>query len=452
MEILKKQFFGIFLLTVISIGCSTSNTDQEAVRNLWDRHRIHYHSILCNGLDPADINGDGFWDYVTNYEDDGNIIISVHPGLEKVKEKWPTLTIGSVPSNESSCFGDFDGDGNPDVASGHGDQGEGGAYSGVLMYWHPGKEKVMDDEAWIEAGDIPESLNMGQYLFIRGKDINSDGALDIVIGGRRLGSVDKDDPNDPIVGLRWIEAPKAKSDRRDLSKWKVHPIDPDLISGHGFYLADVDGDGDTDVVNANNDWGTPEGGQYVMWYRNPGQDAAQNQQWERFNLYHGNDFYTKPGIICKDLDGDGRNDILTNVNNYIYYFHNEGGETPDFNLIKIEKPEYARWRTRPIQMADIDGNGKMDVCVGLIHHDGLLPADVASIMWMEYTGETPTADNWKFHVIKWGDGADLGRRFRGEKWDNFIFSDVDRDGDLDLVANCEEYTELGVEWFENPLK
>ena len=38
--------------------------------------------------------------------------------------------------------------------------------------------------------------------------------------------------------------------------------------------------------------------------------------------------------------------------------------------------------------------------------------------------------------------------------------DVDRDGDLDIVGNCEEYytrengkrkTLLGVVWFENPL-
>jgi hypothetical protein len=264
------------------------------------------------------------------------------------------------------------------------------------MYWHPGKDKVMDENAWIKGGDIPGSLDLGQYLFVRAADMNGDDALDMVVGGRRAGKVDKGRPNDPVVGLRWVKAPAVKSDRRDLSKWKVHPVDTALISGNGFY--------------------------------------------------------TKPGIVCKDLDGDGRNDILTTVNKYIYYFHNEGGETPDFNLIKIEKPEYGQWRARPIQIADIDGNGKMDVCLGLIHHDGLLPKDVASVMWMEYTGETPTADNWKFHVIKWGDGADMGHRFRGEKWDNFIFRDVDRDGNLDLLANCEEYTELGVEWLENPLK
>ena len=41
------------------------------------------------------------------------------------------------------------------------------------------------------------------------------------------------------------------------------------------------------------------------------------------------------------------------------------------------------------------------------------------------------------------------------------FVDLDGDGDLDIIANCEEYYEklngkqktlLGVVWFENPLK
>ena len=43
----------------------------------------------------------------------------------------------------------------------------------------------------------------------------------------------------------------------------------------------------------------------------------------------------------------------------------------------------------------------------------------------------------------------MGRVPGFEKWDNCYFDDVDRDGDIDIVAKCEEYKNLGVEQFEN---
>ena len=76
---------------------------------------------------------------------------------------------------------------------------------------------------------------------------------------------------------------------------------------------------------------------------------------------------------------------------------------------------------------------------------------------MEYTGETPKADNWITHVIKWSDGFFSGKENQGEKWDHCRFVDLDRDGDLDIIGNCEEYydkdrnTLLGVVWFENTI-
>lgn len=80
------------------------------------------------------------------------------------------------------------------------------------------------------------------------------------------------------------------------------------------------------------------------------------------------------------------------------------------------------------------------------------PKDKAAILVMERMKDSNGEKSWRSHVIKWADGFPGKGRFDGEKWDNFFFDDVDKDGVLDIVANCEEYKKLGVEWFENPLR
>lgn len=76
---------------------------------------------------------------------------------------------------------------------------------------------------------------------------------------------------------------------------------------------------------------------------------------------------------------------------------------------------------------------------------------------MEYSGSDPFTGEYETHVIKWGDGFIGIGMYNGEKWDQFLFEDVDRDGDSDIIANCEEFHTLGfvfisVVWFENFLK
>jgi hypothetical protein len=438
----------------------------------WRMHQIDNPQVeLPNGLDVADGNKDGFPDYVTNYEGgEGDVRIAFHPGNKTrfsspalaARQLWPAVRVCKYLNAESAAFGDMDGDGNPDVIVAHGNQAGAGEKSGVSMIWNPGPDKVMEEKAWVDGGDVPATVSKGHYLFVKTIDIDGDGALDIVVGGRREGSSARNpSPNGVLAGIKWIQSPGgSKENRRDLFKWKVYDIDASWLSGHGFILADVDGDGDIDIADGNEDWDTPKGAEEVAWFENPGKGSpAQKKPWKKNTVHQGPAFYTKTQLDVGDLDGDGHKDIVMQSETHMYYFRNSGTKPIKWQLTKIPKPEFAQQRARPTRIVDLNGDGKMDLVGVTIHRDGYLPADKAAMFWMEYSGKEPKADNWTTHVIKWGDGYNGNHVFVGEKWDQYMFYDVDGDGDLDIVANCEEYHDsrpqnkkvyLAVAWFENP--
>lgn len=298
---------------------------------------------------------------------------------------------------------------------------------------------------------VPSSRELGNYLFVRAHDMDGDGAPDLVAGGRTEGHAGDQVKTEghSSVGIRWFQAPLKQEDRRDMSRWSRHDIDTEIISGHGFEIADFNGDSLPDIALANADWGTPEDSKQVIWYEHP----SEGTTWKKHVIYTNKEFYTKPGIIAEDFDGDGRPDLLTQLDDRILFFKNsdENGKV-SFETIEIPKTPETTWRSRPLAIADLNADGKKEIVIGVIHRDGDLPKTTASMAVMSYSGEKPEAGNFSTKVIKWGDGFEGGGIWEGEKWDDIRFEDVDGDGHLDIVANCEEYGPLGVEWFRNPGK
>jgi hypothetical protein len=435
----------------------------------------------ANALSPGDVNQDGFDDYVTNYEFDQRYVISFHPGDGpgvNVKEPWPTvvawvpepLVNGSGVNPEHAALGDFDGDGNLDVAAAQGWSNVpfwDGSEPGVRLIWGPPEADVFDESAWIDAGRIPETIDQGHFIFVAPYDVNGDGALDIVSGGRIHGG------NQRKGGVIWIEGPILPTDRRILDNWHVHAIDPDQFCAHGLVFTDIDEDGDDDIVIANADWDTPEEEEEVVWYENPGTGSpAQKDPWTKHEIYKGSEFYAKPQIALIDLDQDGYDEgLFTQVAQDIYYFKKTGVAPVSWERIVIPKDPVAQWLGRPVRVIDINGDDRLDIVGMLIHEEGSLPSNKAAAYWMEYSGPAPQADNWTTHAIKWGSGTTMMMAVFGfgEKWDQVNFSDMDEDGDLDIIANCEEWWEdnneyrfffippaddpnsVAVVWFENRL-
>jgi len=442
----------------------------------WHMHPVGDRFRGANALTPGDVNQDGYTDYVTNYEFDQRYVIVFHPGAGgNVKQPWPAVTafvpeplaFGSGVNPENAALGDFDGDGNLDVVGAQGWSSLPfweGSEPGVRLVWGPPASEALDEEAWTDAGRIPVTIDRGHFIYVRPLDVNGDGLTDIVGGGRVHGG------NQRKGGVVWIEAPADPQVRRDLSLWRIHDIDPEQFDAHGLVFADIDADGDQDVALANADFDTPEEEEKVLWYENPGTgDPAQEGPWPIHVIYQGDEFYPKPQLAVADLDGDGLEDLVTQVADAVYVFRKTGVAPVAWERIVIPKDPVAQWLSRPIRVEDINADGKLDLVGMLLHEDTVLPADKAAGFWMEYSGSEPRADNWTTHVIKWGSGKTMALPGFGEKWDQVNFADVDGDGDPDILANCEEWWEdsaeflfysnpdmdpntVAVVWFENRLE
>ena len=411
----------------------------------WPMHLIDGRYRGSNAVGLGDVNGDGLDDVVSNYEFDQRYVISFHPPAgSDPRTSWSTVDLlsnsmdeGRFSDTENAALADLDGDGNLDVIGaqgGHVTPFWEGYEPGVRMIWGPSKDRVTQASAWTDAGRFPATVEQGHFLWVQARDVNGDGATDIVYGGRVLFS------NQARGAIRWLEAPTDPARRRDLSAWESHAIDPQQWDGHGFQFGDVDGDGNPDLVEANADFDTPTDEQTVVWYRNPGPGTdAQRAPWPRTEIDRDPTFDAKPGLALADLDGDGRLDAITQTADDVYWYRQTGATPPEFQKVVIPKDPRARQFARPIRVADMDGDGKLDLVGALVHEDGSLPEDKAAVFWMGYTGATPGTGNWVTHVIRYGSGRTMLIPAFGEKWDNMSLSDVDGDGRLDVVANIEEW-------------
>ncbi len=424
----------------------------------WTMHRISDDYLIANSAGLADVNQDGFPDLSVIDEGVGTLTLLFHPGPGKdPRQPWKRIVLGVTGNPEYACLGDLDGDGSFDYVVADGDDLEKGLKTGVRIVWGPAARETAQPDKWQAAGHIPGTEG-AQYLYVECRDVNGDAAADILAGGRRH-SVTKQ-----YAGIRWLEAPADKARRRDLAAWRQHFIAPDVFSGHAFVSADIDQDGDEDLVDANADWDTSKWDEEIYWLENPGAGRPeQRQPWKQHRVWRGTEFYAKPQLGVGDFDGDGLADLVTQTQNSIHLFRKRIKAAPGpeaWERTVIHKPEPMQWIGRPCKFADLNGDGRLDVVAALIHNDGHLPKDKFSVFWLEQTGPR-SAPDWITRPIKPSDGYNSRRQWVGEKWDHLIPLDVDRDGDLDLLGNVEEHYRpvngrdqsfFSVVWFENAMK
>ena len=203
-----------------------------------------------------------------------------------LESSWREQTIGnySVPQNSEPV--DLDADGDLDIVVGT--RGE----NRLLWFENPGDGSLTFREHAIGIVGRPMSGFNLEYA-----DLSGDGLPDIV---GRAGS-----------GLSWIEQPNRKGDA--WNEFSIGTFMPDSITG--LELADIDGDGDLDVMSGSYSRGPRTGDGDVDehdalgrlgWFENPG-DAKQ--EWVRHDISR-----RKRGMfdkfIARDIDNDGDIDFV----------------------------------------------------------------------------------------------------------------------------------------------
>lgn len=157
-------------------------------------------------------------------------------------------------------------------------------------------------------------------------DLTGNGREDLVIG-ENLGSQ-----------LFWFEQP---ADPR--TEWEKHLITDDFVKYHDTTVADVDDDGDPELVVLS------QRSETVFYYDIP-EDPYQSP-WPTENRHIVAENCNVEGVVVTDIDGDGRTELLAGPN---VFRRSEDGAW-DRERIATD------WEWTRLAVADLDGDGTREV-------------------------------------------------------------------------------------------
>jgi len=379
-------------------------------REPWKRHAVDNSSRGADGTKILDVNGDGLVDVVTGWEEGGVVRACLHPGYGKVFDKWPGVTVAKVPSLEDAVFADLDDDGNVDVIS----AAEGNTKR-ICIHWAP-KDPADYTRAnkWTTTA-LPASLGQ-KWMFVVPIQLDGRYGLDFIAGSKGRGA-----------SIGWFQAPP---DPRDAKAWKYHKLrDAGWIMS--IIATDISADGQADILFSDR-YGKNRG---VFWLANPGPGDAQAKPWA-VHAVGGTD---KECLFLDygDLDGDGRRDIVVTAKpRDLIFFRRKDARSEAWKSSTIALPAGAG-TSKAVAIGDIDLDSRAD----LVFSCESARPPLSGVMWMSRAGAA-TGGKWTAHDVSGPAGV---------KFDLVVLTDLDNDGDLDILT-CEERQNLGVFWYENPTR
>lgn len=254
--------------------------------------------------------------------------------------------------------------------------------------------------SWLEndgQGDFgePNAIGSEGYGIGNCEDLNGDGHVDVLFIF-------------PDEGLIWFE----NDGIGNFGNFQI--IDANNASNL-IYCTDLDEDGDMDILTSSfND-------NSILWYENDGIGNFGSQQ------IISTDVDGPTSIFSADLDGDGDMDVLSaSMNdNKVAWYQNDGvGNFGPQNIIVLSSDLILHTKS-----ADLDGDGDMDVLGASISD--------AKITWYQNDG-----------VGNFGEELVISQDFsEGSLIKDINCADLDGDGDIDVVSSSQNDNKVA--WYQN---
>ncbi|HWC95936.1 MAG TPA: FG-GAP-like repeat-containing protein [Candidatus Sulfopaludibacter sp.] len=351
----------------------------------------------------ADFNRDGVLDVVAGP------YIYYGPDYTKSREIFPAVALS--PSKDFTGVNcqyayDFNGDGWPDILTGP---------SRATLYINPKGESRRWDKYEVLPGNVQTEIT----LF---RDVDGDGRPELVYGAEGSLRYAKFDPADPT------------------KPWTVHAIsEPGYSIAHGLGVGDINGDGRMDVVSPYGWWEQPPAGStQATWTYHP----------EAFARY-GRNILGGSVMAVYDVNGDGLNDVVTNLNAHgfgLAWFEQKRDAAGKISFVEhMVSDDYSSNQAGDVfsephgaTFADVDGDGIPDFIVGKrywSHLDTQLDPDPYGppVLYWYRTVRNPKAPG----------GAELIPELihnRSGAGSDLLAVDLNKDGAMDIVTSTDRGT------------